>query len=96
MEWTMFFLFVALKGPLIALAWLVWWAIHQVDDPAQGDGGGGTRRRPHPRGPLPRNPRRGPHGDPLPQPPARVRLPAAVAQERTQRPASAGTGEHER
>jgi hypothetical protein len=93
MEWTMFFLFVALKAPLIALCWLVWWAIHQVDDPSQADGGGGMRPRRHPRGPLPRSPRRGPHGDPAPTPPARVRLPAAAArgQERT-----AGAGEHER
>ena len=32
----MFFLFVALKVPLIALCWLVWWAIRQVDDPDAG------------------------------------------------------------
>ncbi len=80
----MFFLFVALKVPLIALCLLVWWAIRQVDDPAQGDDGGGNMRRRHPLGPLPRNPRRGPHGDPAPLPPARVRG-APVARARTQR-----------
>jgi hypothetical protein len=70
----MFFLFVALKVPLGALCWLVWWAIHQVDDPAQGtEGGSGVRRRPHPSRPLPRTPRRGPHGDPAPASPPRVR-----------------------
>jgi hypothetical protein len=104
MEWTMFFLFVALKGPLIALCWLVWWAIHQVDDPAQDDGGdGGARRRPHPLAPLPRSPRRGPHGDPAPLPPPRVRTAIARARRLTERTspsrlrrraqASAGTGE---
>ena len=78
----MFFMFVALKVPLIALAWLVWWAIHQTDDPAQDSGGdGGAKRRPHPLDPLPRAPRRGPHGDPLPLPPPRVRIPTARARE---------------
>ena len=28
----MFFLFVALKVPLIALCWLVWWAIHRCPE----------------------------------------------------------------
>jgi hypothetical protein len=91
MEWTMFFLFVALKLPLIALCWLVWWAIHQVDDPAEDPGDGGARRRRHPVGPLPRPPRRGPHGDPAPLPPPRVRVPAVQA-----RSQPAGAGEPER
>ena len=82
MEWTLFFMFVALKVPLIALCWIVWWAIHQVDDPAQDTGGdGGAKRRPHPLGPLPGFPRRGPHGDPAPLPPPRVRTPLARARE---------------
>jgi hypothetical protein len=77
MEWAMFFLFFGLKVPLIALCWLVWWAIHQVDDPAEDGADGGSRVRPHPPAPLPRLPRRGPHGDrALPSPP-RVR-PAAM------------------
>jgi hypothetical protein len=83
MEWTMFFLFVCLKVPLLALCWLVWWAIHQTDDPAQDGGGdGGAKRRHHPLGPLPRTPRRGPHGDPAPLPPPRVRVTTARARER--------------
>jgi hypothetical protein len=81
MEWTMFFLFVALKVPLLALCWLVWWAIHQVDDPAAEDGGGGSPRRLHPLAPLPRPPRRGPHGDPALPAPARTRVPAARARQ---------------
>jgi hypothetical protein len=82
MEWAMLFLFVGLKVPLLALCWLVWWAIHQVDDVAEDGGDGGSRRhRPHPPGPLPRLPRRGPHGDPAPQPPPRVRPAAARARE---------------
>jgi len=91
MEWTMFFLFVALKVPLIALCWLVWWAIHQVDDPAPQDGRGGAPRRKHPLGPLPRGPRRGPHGDPAAPPPERTRVPPARA--RTERTHHPGAGE---
>jgi hypothetical protein len=33
----------------------------------------GSPTEPHPRLPLPRRPRRGPHGSPSPSPPARVR-----------------------
>jgi hypothetical protein len=83
MEWTMFFLFVALKGPLIALCWLVWWAIKQVpeDDAPPGGDGGSKRVRPHPPRPLPHAPRRGPHGDAAPPSPPRVRPPVAHARE---------------
>jgi hypothetical protein len=82
MEWAMLFLFVGLKVPLLALCWLVWWAIHQTDDEVQGPGGdGGSRTRPHPREPLPRPPRRGPHGDPAPPSPPRVRVATVRARE---------------
>jgi hypothetical protein len=85
MEWTMFFLFVVLKAPLIALCWLVWWAIKQVPDEDEQPGGGGNDRRPrpvpHPHGPLPRTPRRGPHGEPAPPSPPRGRPAAARARE---------------
>ena len=77
----MLFLFVGLKVPLLALCWLVWWAIHQVDDPAEDGGDGGIRRRPHPLAPLPRLPRRGPHGDPAPPSPPRVRTATVRARE---------------
>jgi hypothetical protein len=73
MEWAMLFLFVGLKVPLLALCWLVWWAIHQTDDGAQDSGEGGSKLRPHKPPPLPRPPRRGPHADPAPTPPPRVR-----------------------
>jgi hypothetical protein len=82
MEWTMFFLFAALKVPLIALCWLVYWAIKQVpEDDEQPGGNGGAKRRPHPRRPLPHTPRRGPHGDPAPASPPRVRTVTVRARE---------------
>jgi hypothetical protein len=81
MEWAMFFLFVCLKVPLLALCWLVWWAIHQTDDPVEDSGDGGVRARPHPTKPLPRLPRRGPHGDRAPSPPPRVRTVTVRARE---------------
>jgi hypothetical protein len=83
MEWAMLFLFVGLKVPLLALCYLVWWAIRQTPEEEEQPGGGGTKPRPHPSQPLPRHPRRGPHGEPaLPAPP-RVRPVAARARERT-------------
>jgi hypothetical protein len=65
---------VVLKIPVIALGWIVWRAINSTPEepePATPDSGGGGG--PHPRPLRPRPPRRGPHGEPLPQPPARVR-----------------------
>jgi hypothetical protein len=67
---------IALKIPLAALICLVWWAIKQEPETAPSDDDGGTKRhraRPHPRKPFPRPPRRGPHGDPAPPSPVRVR-----------------------
>jgi hypothetical protein len=81
MEWTMFFLFVALKVPLLTLCWLVWWAIRQVPEDEEQPGDGGSKRRPHPLRPLPRLPRRGPHGDAAPPSPPRVRRVTARARE---------------
>jgi hypothetical protein len=81
MEWTMFFLFVALKVPLIALCWLVWWAIRAVPEDEEQPGDGGTKRRPHPPRPLSPTPRRGPHGDAAPPSPPRVRPAAARARQ---------------
>jgi hypothetical protein len=65
---------VGLKIPIIALGWIVWKAIKAEpvlpeDAAADSNGGGGS----HPRPRHPRPPRRGPHAEPLPQPPARVR-----------------------
>jgi hypothetical protein len=83
-DWTFVYLMVALKIPLIGLFWIVWWAIHQTDaEPVEGDDGGTKHPppAPHPHGPLPRTPRRGPHGDPAPPAPARTRT--VVARGRT-------------
>jgi hypothetical protein len=71
-------LMLALKIPLAALIYIVWWAIKQEPDDSQSsdDDGGVKHGRPHPRPhpPFPRRPRRGPHGDPAPAAPARVRV----------------------
>jgi hypothetical protein len=71
-------LMAVLKIPIAALLWLVWWASKapeaQDEEPARID------RRPvpgpdHPRRPRwPRPPRRGPHAEPMPRAPSRVRL----------------------
>jgi hypothetical protein len=67
-----------LKIPIIGLGWIVWRAIKAEpvtpEDAAADTGGGGSD---HPRPRHPRAPRRGPHGEPLPQPPARVRAVAS-------------------
>ncbi len=72
---------LALKIPLAALIWIVWWAIKQNPEqtPSSDDEGGTKRTRPHPPKPFPRRPRRGPHGDPAPLPPTRVRTVRARA-----------------
>jgi len=82
--WGFLWIMLALKIPLAALIYLVWWAIrHEGDEPSSSDEDGGIRRhqRPprHPRRPFPHHPRRGPHGDPAPRPPARVRTVRARA-----------------
>jgi hypothetical protein len=75
----MLWLFLALKIPLLALCYLVWWAIKQEPEPVAGeDDGGNQRTRPHPVPKLPRAPRRGPHGDAALPSPARVRGARAV------------------
>jgi hypothetical protein len=78
MGWTMLYLFVALKLPIVAAGWLIWWAVRQEPDLAEDRGDGGSRTRPHPVPRLPRSPRRGPHGDAAAPPPPRVRPPAPV------------------
>jgi hypothetical protein len=73
---------LALKLPLAGLIYIVWWAIKQEPEDAtnpEDDGGIKRRDRPHPPAPFPRRPRRGPHGDPPPVPPARVRTVRARA-----------------
>jgi hypothetical protein len=79
----MLYLFVALKIPILLLGCIVWWAVRQdpASDEAPEDDGGSKYRRPHAPRPLPRTPRRGPHGDPAPVPPPRVRPVTARARQ---------------
>ena len=78
----MLYLFLGLKIPLLLLYALVYWAIKAEPEPEDAGGDGGARKeRPHPVPTLPRHPRRGPHGDPLPLPPPRVRPLTARARE---------------
>ncbi|HLL86304.1 MAG TPA: hypothetical protein VK387_03215 [Thermoleophilaceae bacterium] len=74
MGWTFFFMMVVLKIPILALAWIVWWACRPEARPEgdTSDGGGGTG----PRHPRPRPSRRGPHAGARHEAPRRVRAPA--------------------
>jgi hypothetical protein len=84
MGWTMLYLFVFLKLPIVAACTIIWWAVHQTDEDeaAPRDGGSPRRPHPHPRPKRPRPPRRGPHtGAPPPAPP-RIRSVTAVGRAR--------------
>lgn len=77
MTWGFLWLMLALKIPIAALLWIVWWAIHQNEPETEGGDGGGGTKVPEP-GRRPRWPRRrGPHGDPVPAAPPRVRTTVA-------------------
>lgn len=87
--WAVFWLAVVLKVPICALLYIVWWAAKDPpEDWAADEGDGGSRRDgPHPRLRPPQPPRRGPHAEPAPQAPARVRVSGRPAAPReTQRP----------
>jgi hypothetical protein len=76
--WTFIWLMFLLKIPIVALFAIVRWAVGQTPEiTPEEDGGIGPRPGPrhphHPRARLPRSPRRGPHGEPAPSSPARVR-----------------------
>ena len=63
MGWTMLYLFVFLKLPIVAACYIVWWAVRQTtdtDDVTSDGGGTPLPRRPHPRPapPAPAAPRR--------------------------------------
>jgi hypothetical protein len=79
--WGFIWLMLVLKVPIAALIYIIWWAVKQEPEetPPSDDDGGLRRKRPHPREPFPRRPRRGPHGDPAPSAPARVRTVRAKA-----------------
>jgi hypothetical protein len=78
MEWGFIWLMFVLKIPIVMLLTLVWWAVRSPEEPVdEGSDDGGSKVDPqHPHG-APRGPRRrGPHGDPMPPAPARVRTTA--------------------
>lgn len=82
--WTFIFLVLILKIPIVLLLGIVWWAVHATPDTATGESGDGGSKRPlspHPRGPLPRRARRGPHGDEPSQAPPRNRSVVARARD---------------
>ena len=67
-------LMVALKVPIAALLWLVWWASREPEGSEPEQREWQPRRPPyHPRPSRPRPSRRGPHGEPEPVAPKRVR-----------------------
>jgi hypothetical protein len=91
MGWTMLYLFVFLKLPILAACGIVWWAVRQGTDTddarvkAPDDGGSPVRPRPHPRRPRrPRPPRRGgPHASGVRlAPPPRIRSVTAAGRAR--------------
>ena len=75
MGWGFVWLMFVLKIPVAALLALVYWAVKQTDAELElPDDGGGSDRSPHRGGPRrPRPPRRGPHAEPAPRSPNRVR-----------------------
>jgi hypothetical protein len=80
--WIFLWLMLFLKIPIVGLFLIVRWAVRQTPESADEGGGGiGPHDRPrHPHRPssrLPRGPRRGPHGEPAPASPPRVRAVAA-------------------
>jgi hypothetical protein len=68
---------VILKIPIAMLLWLVWWAVQEPEpreeEPARALGDP-LPEPDHPRPSRPRPPRRGPHGQPRPGAPDRVRV----------------------
>ena len=84
--WAVFWLAIILKIPIAALFAIIWWALREppVPEAEREDGGGGSRRDPHPRIRPPQPPRRGPHANPPPPAPVRMR----VARSGTRRPES--------
>lgn len=73
--WFFLWLMVGLKIPLGMLLWLVWYAAQPPEPEVADDEGGGGSDRADSGGPrTPLSPRRGPHGDPVPPAPQRVRV----------------------
>ena len=76
MTWGFIWLMFVLKIPIVMLLGIVWWAVHQEDNPAEDLPPEKVPARPHPPERSPHKRPRGPHGDAaiLPSPP-RVRPP---------------------
>jgi hypothetical protein len=76
--WAIFWLAIVLKIPVVFALWLVWYAIRaepELEHDSSPEGGGSDRHPPSmPRHPRP--PRRGPHAEPAPRSPSRVRVTA--------------------
>lgn len=72
--WAIFWMVIVLKIPILFALWLVWYAIRAEPAPETDWPGGGSDRHPPFRPRHPRPPRRGPHADPAPRSPARVRV----------------------
>ncbi|HEY8769063.1 MAG TPA: hypothetical protein VIM03_00880 [Thermoleophilaceae bacterium] len=87
MGWAFFYMFVVLKIPIAAALWLVWWATRSPEEQEheRSDEDGGSRRHRHPRGRPLTPPRRGPHAEPPPRPPDRVRVASGTTLDRTHR-----------
>lgn len=69
MGWTLFYMMVILKIPILLLCWIVYRAIKSVPE-EEGQSGGGGEKNP----PQPLRPRgRGPHGEPRIPAPGRIR-----------------------
>jgi hypothetical protein len=79
-------MFVVLKIPIVALLWLVWWAVKEPEPAGVEEGEGGSKRPARPHGPRPsRPPRRGPHSGAPPPSPPRVRTSAVAGDRRAPR-----------
>jgi hypothetical protein len=87
MTWGFIWLMFILKIPIIGLFGIVWWAVRKSDEPEPEHPVRPTAAPPpHPRSRIPHRGRpRGPHGDPLPLPPERVRTVTAIGREHADR-----------
>ena len=73
-KWGFIWLMFALKIPVAALLWLVWWAVKAEPEPEAADDDEGGLGKPRTDPPRPLGPRRrGPHGDPVVPAPPRSR-----------------------
>jgi hypothetical protein len=81
MTWGFIWLMFVLKIPILGLFGIVWWAIRTSDDPATEQPVRPTSpQHPRSRVPRPRRPR-GPHAEPMPLPPERIRRVTAIGRE---------------